>query len=66
MEGQNLILGGRKMECVFKLTRSAKSQGGDRYEHSVKGADDYMVFYIPQSISRKGGKIKDELKITIE
>ena len=50
----------------FKLTRSAKSQGGDRYEHGKKGDNDYMVIYIPQAISRKGGKIKDEVKITIE
>ncbi len=54
------------MEYNFKLTRPAKAHGGDRYEYSVKGKEDHMVFYIPQSISRKEGKIKDEIKITIE
>ena len=54
------------MKYVFKLVRPAKSQGGDRYEHGVKGDVDWMVHYIPQSISRKGGEIKKELTITIE
>ena len=50
----------------FDLKRPAKSKGGDRYEHSEKGRDDYMVFYIPQNISRRGGEIEKELTITIE
>lgn len=50
----------------FKLTRPAKSQGGDRYEHGKKGDEIWMVFYIPQSISRKGGELKKTLTITIE
>ena len=49
----------------FKLTRVARSQGGDRYEHSKKGDPDFMVFYFPQSISREGGKVKDKLTVVI-
>lgn len=52
-------------EYKFKLTRPAKSQGGDRYEYGAKGDKDYMVFYIPQSISRDGSSVKDELTIAI-
>ena len=54
------------MKLEFKLTRPAKSNGGDRYEHGKKGDDQYMVIYLPQSISREGGKIRDEVNITIE
>ena len=54
------------MKYKFNLTRPAKSNGGDRYEHSVKGKDDHMVFYVPQTISRKGGDIAKILTITIE
>ena len=49
----------------FKLVRPAKSSGGDRYEHLTKGNDKWMVVYIPQSISRKGGSPVKELNITI-
>jgi len=49
----------------FKLTKPARSVGGDRYEHGSKGDADFMVIYIPQSISRKGG-IAKEITITIE
>ena len=50
---------------IFKLTRPAKSSGGDRYEHGTKDDEDFMVIYVPQSISRKGGEIKKELKVEI-
>ena len=58
------------MEYEFKLTREAKSTGGDRYECESKGHPDYMVFYIPQSISREystptHGKPVENLKIVI-
>ena len=49
----------------FVLTRPAKKQGGDRYEHGKKGDLDFMVFYFPQFISRKGGEIKKELEVTV-
>ena len=54
------------MKYTFKLVRPAKSNGGDRYEHSTKGSEDHMVFYFPQSISRKEGKPIKEITITIE
>lgn len=54
------------MQLKFKLTRPAKSGGGDRYEHGVKDDDDFMVVYIPQSISRADNKVRPEIIITIE
>ena len=36
----------------FKLTRPARSKGGDRYEADLKGEDKPIVFYFPQKISR--------------
>lgn len=51
---------------LFKLTRIAKSNGGDRYEYGTKGTEYYMVFYIPQTISREEGKSKEEIFITFE
>ena len=50
----------------FKLVRPAKKQGGDRYEHGIKGDADFMVIYLPQSISRTESGIKRGLTITIE
>jgi len=51
----------------FQLTKPAKSGGGDRYEYGVKGVDDnFMVIYIPQTISRRQGIIKERLTITID
>lgn len=50
----------------FKLTRPAKSSGGDRYEHGVERTPDFMVIYVPQRISREGGEIKKEITVTIE
>ena len=54
-----------KAEFKFKLVRPANKQGGDRYESGKKGNLEWMVFYIPQFVSRKGGEIKKELVITI-
>lgn len=51
---------------IFKLTRPAKSGGGDRYEYGNKGDEDFMTVYIPQSISRKGGIPYKEIDITID
>lgn len=41
-----------KEDFKFKLTRPARSSGGDRYEFGKKGDELWMVFYIPQLISR--------------
>ena len=49
----------------FKLTRPARKLGGDRYEYGKKGDKDFMVLYFPQSISRKGGVIRESLTLTI-
>ena len=49
----------------FVLTRPARKSGGDRYECGKKGDQDFMVIYIPQYISRKGGEIKKELEVVI-
>jgi hypothetical protein len=54
------------MQLRFKLTRPAKSGGGDRYEHGIKDDYDFMVIYIPQSISRADDKPRPEITITIE
>ena len=54
-----------KAEFKFKLVRPANKQGGDRYESGVKGNTEWMVFYIPQFVSRKGGEIRKELVITM-
>ncbi len=53
-------------EMHFRLTQKAKSSGGDRYECGQKGDSFWMVIYIPQSISREGGTVKETLKVTIE
>lgn len=50
----------------FKLIRPAKKLGGDRYEHGKKGELEFMVIYVPQFISRKGGEIKKEIEVTFE
>ena len=41
-----------KHELMFKLTRVAKSGGGDRYETNFGEEPKPMVIYLPQSISR--------------
>jgi hypothetical protein len=51
------------MKIVFKLTRAAKSQGGDRYEAVIQGLDKPMVIYIPQFMSRKDTKPRAEITV---
>jgi hypothetical protein len=46
------------------LVKSARKAGGDRYECKFEGDD--IVFYIPQSISRKGGVPSPKLLIEIK
>lgn len=56
------------MEETFdlELKRTAKSEGGDRYETTIKGEKKPWVVYVPQSISRKGNKpARDHLAMTI-
>jgi len=55
-----------EMELYFDLVRLAKSSGGDRYECGQKGDDLWMVVYVPQLISREGGKVKGTLKVIID
>lgn len=54
------------MELYFDLVRLAKSSGGNRYECGQKGDDLWMVVYVPQLISREGGKVKGTLKVIID
>ena len=49
---------------IFKLTRPARSKGGDRYEAELKDENRPWVIYIPQIISRYEGKIIEEFEIT--
>ncbi len=53
-------------ELNFRLTRVARSSGGDRYECGQKDNEFYMIVYIPQSISREEGKVKDTLTVIIK
>uniref|UniRef100_A0A6M3KAD7 Uncharacterized protein n=1 Tax=viral metagenome TaxID=1070528 RepID=A0A6M3KAD7_9ZZZZ len=53
----------KQTNLIFKLTRPAKSKGGDRYEATVQG--DIMSIYLPQSISRVGGQPAQSVNITI-
>ena len=50
----------------FKLTRPAKSQGGDRYEVTVGGEAKPWAVYFPQSISRSGGSPDESLAVSIK
>jgi len=52
-------------KLTFKLARVAKADGGDRYEHGVKGDKDWMVIYIPQPMSRDLGTPRVVLMVTI-
>uniref|UniRef100_A0A6H1ZMW3 Uncharacterized protein n=1 Tax=viral metagenome TaxID=1070528 RepID=A0A6H1ZMW3_9ZZZZ len=57
------------MKFKLTLTRPAKSQGGDRYESSdpvlIQGNKTF-VMYLPQSVTRKAGKIVKHFSVTIE
>lgn len=50
----------------FRLVRRAKSSGGDRYEHGQEKTEEWMVIYIPQSISRVNGEPAPKLTVTIK
>lgn len=53
------------MEIVLKLTRPAKSKGGDRYEATLEGEPNPLVIYLPQSITRKNNIPHAELDLTV-
>lgn len=50
-------------EMKFNLVRPAKAKGGDRYEHGKEGDADWMVIYVPQSLSREGGQPKKSFTV---
>jgi hypothetical protein len=54
------------MTLVFKLVKSAKKLGGDRYEAEVPGDDRAFVVYFPQSITRTTGMPKQTITMTLE
>jgi hypothetical protein len=53
------------MEVKIKLMleRMAKKKGGDRYQGGYDGEN--LTIYLPQSISRPEGSVKQELIMTI-
>jgi hypothetical protein len=48
---------------IFKIMKKAQKTGGDKY---VCIDDESFVIYIPQSISRANGQVKNALSIIIE
>lgn len=52
-------------ELIFKLTRPARKQGGDRYESEI-GEPNPMVIYVPQKFSRKEGVPAGEILMRID
>jgi hypothetical protein len=54
------------MKLTFHLIKAAKKSGGDRYEAAVEGEERPVVFYFPQSISRRGGSIKPVIELDIK
>ena len=45
-----------ELEIIFKLTKVAKTTGGDRYEADFPGQPKPMAIYFPQSFSRVNGR----------
>ena len=50
-------------ELTFTLVQKAKKAGGDKYQCD---SIETFVIYIPQTISRKDGEVRDELAINIK
>ena len=48
---------------IFKILKKAQKTGGDKY---VCIDDESFVIYIPQSMSRSNGEVKNTLTVTIE
>lgn len=53
-------------KLTLKLTRPAKSRGGDRYEVTMEGEDKPLVIYLPQSITRTSLAVAKEIEMTLE
>lgn len=54
------------MEINMILTQAAKGVGGDKYEANIPDEPRAFVIYVPQRISRVGGKPARAIKVTIE
>lgn len=54
------------MKLEMKLTRPAKSRGGDRYECQLVGEDRPLVIYFPQFISRPKGVPVGKVTMNLE
>ncbi len=55
------------IKLTLKLTRPAKSRGGDRYEAMLEEEDKPLVIYLPQSITRKfSGQPMEEFEMALE
>jgi len=50
---------------LLKLVRPARKAGGDRYEATIEGGEQ-LVIYFPQCISRVEGIPLEKLKVTVE
>ena len=53
-------------KLTLKLTRPAKSRGGDRYEVTMEGEEKPLVIYLPQSITRRGSIIAEGFEMALE
>lgn len=51
-----------KTEFTLKLTKPARSYGGDRYENETGS----VTVYFPQTITRPEGEPVKEIKMTLE
>ena len=49
----------------LKLTRPAKSKGGDRYEAILVEGENPLAIYLPQLISRFENKPLDEIEMIL-
>jgi hypothetical protein len=54
------------MRLTLKLTRPAKSKGGDRYESSQLFDGKPLVIYLPQEISRTKEGIAQQFGVQLE
>jgi len=54
------------MDIVLKLTRPARSKGGDRYEAIIENEENPLVIYLPQSITRDSNTPHSELIMSID
>ncbi len=50
----------------FKLVRTARGSGGDRYETQLENKPKPWTVYFPQEITRAFGDPKRKIKLTLE